>query len=239
MKTSFLIQKGRVHLDAHDVRQEHIMRSHGDDVRHAAAQCQRRFGNQGAGQIGGFLLGQMESGELVHLTSRVDPAGIGGTHQICRGQIDGELPRFLDDLVGVTGGTDGNIGFGRDRVHNAGPGDGDDVGLLHSAAADHHRRDRTKQSAAFPLNFLHTNLCFLRVQKYIRIYASAYNRQAMQKLLNLYHISPGFAIEWDNPVIPTDENVTILRILCILFVKIKPVSYAVNMRGVYCMYSYK
>ena len=87
-----------------------------------------------------LLWGEVALGELVHVSAAAHAAEIRGFHHGGGGEIDDELAGFPDEVVGIPGGSDGNIGHGRMGRQNACPGDGEDVGMLHRAAGDQGRR---------------------------------------------------------------------------------------------------
>lgn len=87
-----------------------------------------------------LLWGEVALCELVHVSAAAHAAEIRGFHHGGGGEIDDELAGFPDEVVGIPGGSDGNIGHGRMGRQNACPGDGEDVGMLHRAAGDQGRR---------------------------------------------------------------------------------------------------
>ena len=52
------------------------------------------------------------------------------------------------------------ISFGRNGIDNTGPGDGEHIGVLHSAAGDQCGRNRRQQRAAAPADFTHNIFSF-------------------------------------------------------------------------------
>lgn len=145
-----LVQQGLVDVDVEDIGEEHVMRAERDDLGDAAFQREGRLCDHGAGDLFRWLGGEGAFFEFVDLGARVDAAIVDGADHVGGGEVDDELAAFFDQLVGVALGADGDVGFGRDGVGDARPGDGDDVGGVRRPAGDHHGRDGGDEGTAAP-----------------------------------------------------------------------------------------
>lgn len=73
-------------------------------------------------------------GEFVGISAAADTAEICGLHHSGGGKIDHEFLTLPDDAIRIPGGSDGNVRHGRMGGQDAGPGHGEDIGVLHGAA---------------------------------------------------------------------------------------------------------
>jgi len=144
-----------VGADGDDVGDEHIVRAQWDNIGDSALQRERALGDGGASDLASLLACQAALGKFIHLGARVHAAIVGGADEVGGGEIEGELPALLDDLIGMALWANGNVGLGRVGVENSRPGDCDDIALFHRSAADHDGRQGAEQRRALPLNLSH------------------------------------------------------------------------------------
>ena len=152
------VQKALVHIHAGDLCLKDGVCPQFFRVGDTALQADGTLGDHGRTYGLCLLRGEVALCELVHVSAAAHAAEIRGFHHGGGGEIDDELAGFPDEVVGIPGGSDGNIGHGRMGRQNACPGDGEDVGMLHRAAGDQGRRYGRQEDAAFPVLFCHSLL---------------------------------------------------------------------------------
>ena len=94
---------------------------------HLTFNVDRAFQYDGAVYFFPFFGCQVHFGEFVHISAASDAAEITGISQVFGDQIDDKFSAFLNQLIGVTLGTNGNVSHGGIGIDGASPCHGDDV----------------------------------------------------------------------------------------------------------------
>ena len=85
MEFSVFVDQTLIHMYGDNIGDEHIMRTHRDDIGDTAGKGQRRFCDHRAGKVGNFFLCELAGGELVDLGTGVHTAVVGGIDEVFRG----------------------------------------------------------------------------------------------------------------------------------------------------------
>ncbi len=149
-----------VDVDADYLREEHGMRAEQLALGDAAFEADGALlDNRGADLMCGEHV-QSARREFIDVPAAFNAAEVGRLHHCGGGEVDDELARIPDDVVGVALGTDGDIGHWRTSADDACPADSEDVGFVGGAAGDEGGGYGREQSAALPELLRHRTVPF-------------------------------------------------------------------------------
>jgi len=144
-----------LHMHAHDLSDEQVMRAQFDHLRHATLEIHRTFANQRRQYVFGRNRGQMRFFELVLIAPRDDAAHVGFARQMTRRNVDHELLLFHQMRKRMPRRLQRDRQHGRVAADDAGPGNGTDVGLAAwCLRGDHDDGHGSQQSGTRPDFFL-------------------------------------------------------------------------------------
>ena len=155
MQLAVLIQILFIDIDSHNLCQKHIVASKWSDILYFTLEIDRTLLNQWSRNLICFSWSQMTLLEFIDVSSRFYAAPVCLTDQSGWSEVDNKLSAFFNDIIGISAGTNRDIGHWRIRVDNAGPCNGNDIWFFFAAAADHCWSYRCQQGRAFPEYFRH------------------------------------------------------------------------------------
>ena len=127
-----------IRMDRKHISKKHVMRPQLLHLTHPALDRNRSLPDHRCRNKLRFLFRKVQLPELVHITSRTDPAEIRCKRQLLRCQIDHKFTRFPDHIIGITGRSDRNISHRRIGTHRTRPRNRYDIIMPLTIGNTHH-----------------------------------------------------------------------------------------------------
>jgi len=148
------VDEGFLGIDSHHVGYEHVVAPQRADFGNAAFDVQGTLGDEGRLDLLCGLGCKVEVVELVVVASAAHATPVGGLGERLGGEVDDELARATDEVVGVALTPEGDVAHRRVAADGAGPCHGDNVVVVGAVATrNHDRRERIKECAGLEGDF--------------------------------------------------------------------------------------
>ena len=151
-----------IDVNGNDFGDEHIVASEMLDLFDFAFQRKRALSKDRRFDSAGLEGCQFHFLEFIGVAAGAYAAEVGGTDKIGSSNVDAEFAVFLNNVMAEPFRTDRNVSHGGTGIDDAGPTDGQNVGIFHRATGYKCGGSRGKERSGFPNLFCHRCLPKIR-----------------------------------------------------------------------------